>query len=101
MPTIKIFFSLEFSFRIFQCGFTQPLKIAIILKGWQPSWLIRITDFFGNVMASSTATTFEIDEKDEENHWLTNKIVCSVPAHLDLAVVLGISIFIVMSNATR
>ena len=101
MPTIKIFFSLEFSFRIFKCGFTQPLKIAIILKGWQPAWLIRITDFFGNVIASSMVASLDIDGKHEENYWLTNEIVCSVPAHLDLAVVLGISIFIVMSNATR
>ena len=52
-------------------------------------------------MATSIDASFEIDEKDDENHWLTNKIVCSLPAHLDLAVVLGISIFIVMSNATR
>ena len=52
-------------------------------------------------MASRVVASFEIDENDKENHWLTNKIVCSVPAHLDLAVVLGISIFIVMSNATR
>ena len=97
--SIKIFFSIESFFRIFHCGFSQPLKILIFLFGWQPTWLIRFTKLVGDCIPSFTSIGSGIVQRHE--HWMTKEIVCSIPVHLDMAALFGIAVFIVMSNSAR
>ena len=97
--SIKIFFSLESLFRIILCGFTQPLKLAFFLYGWQPSFLIHATKFFGDIMIGNIFTSSEISPKKEE--WMNKNLLCSLPVHLDMTVLFGIAIFIVVCNAAR
>jgi hypothetical protein len=97
--SIKIFFSIESFFRIFHCGFSQPLKIFVFLFGWQPTWLIRFTKFVGDKTTRYTPIGPGIDQRHE--HWMTKELVCSIPVHLDMTALFGIAIFIVMSNSAR
>ena len=99
VSTIKIFFSLELCFRIFQSGITQPLKAALFLRRWQPSWLIYVVKYFGDIVTNASLSTY--DAKSNEDYWLTKEIICRVPLHLDITAIFGIAIFIVMSNSTR
>jgi hypothetical protein len=99
VSTIKIFFSLELSFRAFQSGVTQPLKTALLLRRWQPSWLIHIVQHLQGIGSNVASDRNSIDiDKDT---WLTKETVCSVPVHLDITAAFGIALFIVMSNSTR
>ena len=97
--SIKIFFSLESLFRIILCGFTQPLKLAFFLYGWQPAFLIHATKYFGDIMIGNFFTSSEISPEKEE--WMNKKLLCSLPVHLDMTVLFGIAIFIVVCNAAR
>ena len=99
MDSHKIYFSIETSFRIIQCGFTQPLKAVLFLNGWQPNWLIRVTEFVGNFMAQYTS--IGPNTKKVDGYWLNKEIICSVPAHLDLTANFGVAVFILMCNAAR
>ena len=97
--SIKIFFSIESFFRIFYCGFSQPLKIFVFLFGWQPTWLIHFTKFVGDSFTRSTAIGRDIELKHE--HWMTKELVCSIPVHLDMTALFGTAVFVVMSNSAR
>ena len=99
MDSIKLFLSIESVFRLIQCGFTQPLKAAMFLCGWQPIWIIYIAKYIGDFMANYTS--FGPTTAMTNVYWLTNEVVCSIPVHLDLTVSFGIAIFIVMCNAAR
>ena len=97
VSTLKIFFSLEFCFRIFQSGVTQPLKTALLLKRWQPSWLIHMVQYLQDIGTNveSNGNSSYIDK----DSWITKETVCSVPVHLDVTAAFGIAIFIVMGNS--
>ena len=99
MDTIKIFFSIESCFRMFQCGFTQPLKAALFLYGWQPQWLIYTTKYLGDAMEKYTS--IGPDMATNNDYWLNNEVICSVPVHLDMTTAFGIAMFIVICNSTR
>ena len=81
------------------CGFSQPLKAAIFLNGWQPNWLIRTTKLIGDAIVEYTSIGPEMAQND--GYWLNKEIICSVPVHLDLALSFGIATFIVMCNSAR
>ena len=97
--SIKIFFSIESFFRIFHCGFSQPLKLLVFLFGWQPTWLIHFTKLVGDSMTGYTAIGPGIDQRHQ--HWMTKELVCSIPVHLDMTALFGVAIFVLMSNSAR
>ena len=97
--SIKIFFSIESFFRIFICGFSQPLKILFFLFGWQPTWLIHFAKFIGEGMARYTSIGPNI--KHPGDQWMTKELVCSISVHLDMTALFGVAIFVVMSNSAR
>lgn len=99
VSTLKIFFSLEFCFRIFQSGVTQPLKIALLLRRWQPSWLIHMVQYLQEI--STNVASKENSSYIDKDSWITKEAVFSFPVHLDVTAAFGIAIFIVMSNSTR
>ena len=99
MTSLKIFFSIESSFRIFQCGLTQPLKVLSFMYGWQPSWLIHVAKFVGDFFRNYTF--IGTDRVDRGDGWLTREVICSIPVSLDIASNFGTGIFIVMCNAAR
>ena len=99
MESIKIFLSIETFFRLIQCGFTQPLKLAIFMHGWQPRWLIRLTKYVGDLVTSYSSIGPR--EEIEWKNWLSKEVICSTPMHLDLTMSFGTAIFIVMCSTAR
>ena len=97
--SIKIFFSIEYFFRIFHCGFSQPLKIMVFLSRWQPTWLIHLTKFVGDCMTRYTTT--RLGTEQSHGQWMTKQLVCSIPVYLDMTALFGIALFILMSNSAR
>ena len=97
--SIKIFFSIESFFRTFHCGCSQPLKLAIFLRGWQPAWMVHFIKLVGDTVNGFNAV--DTGTKEANENGISKELICSVAVHLDMAALFGTALFIVMNNLAR